>query len=204
MVDSGLALNTGADLNNIDHLLALTNSGAAMTIESSSAIGPIQAVLKSGDFGDLKVTTAPLPSLNGGGGVPVGDGALWLPNASSRAETAAAWEYTKYLVSAEQQAGLAVAGGYIPARTDATEVPALKANWKLNPSYEVAYRQLVDGPLDDATVGSLIGDYQATRNAIRDGMIRMLRYDLAPEKAAKDAKGEADIAIQEYNDRVGG
>ena len=204
MVDSGLALNTGADLNNIDHLLALTNGGAAMTIESSSAIGPIEAVLKSGDFGNLAVTTAPLPSLTGKGGVPVGDGALWLPNASSPAKTAAAWEYTKYLVSAQQQAALSIAGGYVPARTDATEVPALKAHWKANPSYEVAYTQLVDGPLNDATVGSLIGEYQATRNAIRDGMIRMLRYDRSPEDAAKEAKGEADIAMQEYNDRVGG
>ena len=204
MVDSGLALNTGADQNNIDHLLALTNGGAAMTIESSSAIGPIEAVLKSGDFGDLAVTTAPLPSLRGGGGVPVGDGALWLPNASTPAKTAAAWEFTTYLVSAEQQAALSIAGGYVPARTDATEVPALAEHWKRNPSYEVAYTQLVDGPVNDATVGSLIGDYQATRNAIRDGMIRMLRYDRPPKDAAGEAKGEADIAMQEYNDRVGG
>lgn len=204
MVDSDLALNTGSDPNNIDHLLALANGGAAMTIEASSAIGPIEAVLASGDFGDLEVTTAPLPSLRGGGGVPVGDGALWLPSASSPAKRAAAWAYTQFLVSAEQQAGLAIAGGYVPARKDAAEVPALQAHWKEHPAYEVGYRQLLDGPLNDATVGSLIGDYQAVRNAIRDAMIRMLRYHEAPKKAAGNAKAEADIAVQEYNDRVGG
>ena len=203
MVDDGLALNTGSDPNNIDHLLALTNAGAAMTIEASSAIGPIEAVLASGDFGDLEVTTAPLPSLEGGGGVPVGDGALWLPQASSPAKRAAAWRYATFLLSPEQQAGLAVAGGYVPARTDAGDVPLLAEHWEANPAYRVAYDQLVDGPVDDATVGSLIGDYQAVRNAIRDAMIRILRNGDDPADAAGDAKAEADIAVQEYNDRVG-
>lgn len=203
MVDDGLALNTGSDPNNIDHLLALANGGAAMTIEASSAIGPIEAVLSSGDFGDLEVATAPLPSLQGGGGVPVGDGALWLPDASSPAKRAAAWRYATFLLSPEQQAGLAVAGGYVPARTDAQEVPALAEHWASNPSYRVAYDQLLDGPVNDATVGSLIGDYQAVRNAIRDAMIRILRNSDDPADAAGSAKSEADIAMQEYNDRVG-
>lgn len=203
MVDSGLALNTGGDPNNIDHLLALTNGGAAMTIEASSAIGPIEAVLASGDFGKLEVATAPLPSLDGGGGVPVGDGSLWLPKASSKAKRAAAWTFTQYLLTAKQQAGLAVAGGYAPVRTDAAQVPALAQQWKEHPSYRVAYDQLLHGPLNDATVGSLIGDYQAVRDAIRDVIIRILRYHDAPKEAAANGKAEADIAIQEYNDRVG-
>jgi sn-glycerol 3-phosphate transport system substrate-binding protein len=204
MVDSDLALNTGADPNNIDHLLALANGSAAMTIEASGAIGPVEAVLASGDFGAVEVMTAPLPSLEGDGGVPVGDGALWIPNASTPAERAGAWLYTQFLVSAASQAGLAIAGGYAPARTDAAEQPELIAHWEANPQYRVAYDQLLDGPVNDATIGSLIGDYQAVRNAIRDGMIRMLRFDDDPLDAAEAAKGEADIAMQEYNDRVGG
>ena len=41
------------------------------------------------------------------------------------------------------------------------------------------------------------------RNAVRDGLIRTLRQNVDPEKAARDAKAEADIVIQEYTDRVG-
>ncbi|MBX3286198.1 MAG: extracellular solute-binding protein, partial [Actinobacteria bacterium] len=203
MVDDGLALNTGADPNSIDHLLAIATGGAAMTIEASSAIGPIEAVLSSGDFGDLQLAAAPLPSLHGGGGVPVGDGALWIPKASSPAKRAAAWRYAQFLLAPEQQAGLAVAGGYVPVRTDATEVPSLVAHWKAHPAYRVGYDQLVDGPVDNATVGSLIGEYQAVRDATRDALIRMLRYHDDPAEAAGNAKAEADIAMQEYNDRVG-
>jgi sn-glycerol 3-phosphate transport system substrate-binding protein len=204
MVDDGLALNTGADLNNIDHLLAMANGSAAMTIEASSAIGPVEAVLSSGDFGEVEPATAPLPSLDGGGGVPVGDGSLWLPDASSLAERAAAWRYTEFLMSPSAQAGLAIAGGYAPARTDAAEEPDLQAHWAEKPEFRVGYDQLLDGPLNDATVGSLIGDYQAVRNSIRDGMIRMLRFGDDPREVAATAKSEADIAMQEYNDRVGG
>jgi sn-glycerol 3-phosphate transport system substrate-binding protein len=204
LVDDGLALNTGADPNNIDHLLAIATGGAAMTIEASSAIGPIEAVLSSGDFGDLELVAAPLPSLTGGGGVPVGDGALWLPEASSPAERAAAWRYAQFLLAPEQQAGLAVAGGYVPVRTDATDVPELVAHWKAHPAYRVGYDQLLAGPVDRATVGSLIGEYQAVRDATRDALIRMLRFHDDPAEAAGNAKAEADIAMQEYNDRVGG
>jgi sn-glycerol 3-phosphate transport system substrate-binding protein len=204
MVDSKLALNTGADPNNFDHLLAIANGDAAMTIEASSAIGPVEQVTKSGQFGDIEVTTAPLPSLTGGGGVPVGDGALWLMEHSSPAERAAAWLYTKFLVSAEQQAGLSIAGGYVPVRADVTKVPALVTYWKEHPSYRTGYDQLISGPLNDATGGSLIGDYQSVRNATRDALIRILQYHDSVDEAAERAATEASFAMQEYNDRVGG
>ena len=83
-------------------------------------------------------------------------------------------------------------------------MPSLVAHWKAHPAYRVGYDQLVDGPVDNATVGSLIGEYQAVRDATRDALIRMLRYHDDPAEAARNAKAEADIAMQEYNDRVGG
>ncbi len=41
------------------------------------------------------------------------------------------------------------------------------------------------------------------RDALRDGMIRMLRNGDSVDTATSQAKAQADIAIQEYNDRVG-
>ena len=69
--------------------------------------------------------------------------------------------------------------------------------------FRVAYDQLLGGEMSDANVGTLLGEYQGLRNAVRDGLIRTLRQNVDPEKAARDAKAEADIVIQEYNDRVG-
>ncbi|MEZ5321316.1 MAG: ABC transporter substrate-binding protein [Microthrixaceae bacterium] len=204
MVRSGLAVDTGADPNSFDHLLAIANHNAAMTFEASGAIGPINAVLSSGVFGEIHLATAPLPSLRGGGGVPVGDGALWLLRHSSKVKRAAAWQFVKFLSTAEMSASLAADGGYVPVRKDAVTQPLLAEKWAAEPIYRTAYDQLLSGPLDTATVGSLIGDYRAVRDNVRDGMIRMLRQGVSAARATSDAKAEADIALQEYNDRVGG
>jgi sn-glycerol 3-phosphate transport system substrate-binding protein len=206
MVADGLALDTaGEDPANIDHILALANEteGAAMTLESSASIGPIAGILATGAFPHVKPDVAPLPALTPGGGVPVGDGALWMPKASDPAHRAAAWQFMTWLNSPERQAEMAAAGGYVPTRLSAVDQPVLQAKWKEFPMFRVAYDQLLGGEMSDANVGTLLGEYQGLRNAVRDGLIRTLRQNVDPEKAARDAKAEADIVIQEYNDRVG-
>src|SRR5664280_863615 len=97
MVKSGLALNTGSDPNSIDHLLAIGTGNAAMTFEASGVVGPIEAVLSSGQYKGTQIAAAPLPALTTGGGVPVGDGSLWIGNHSSLAKRAAAWKFIQYL-----------------------------------------------------------------------------------------------------------
>lgn len=205
MLDDDLALDTGSDPNNIDHLLALANEteGAAMTFESSSAIGPIDEVLSSGAFPSVKPGTAPLPALTEGGGVPVGDGALWIPRGSDPARRAAAWMFIEYLSEPAQQAAMAVAGGYVPTVKGAVSEPALVEHWKAKPIFRVGYDQLLAGELTDANVGTLVGEYQGLRNAVRDGFVRMNRQGQDPDEAAEQAEAEADIVMQEYNDRVG-
>ena len=99
---------------------------------------------------------------------------------------------------------MALAGGYVPTVMSATEVPELIAKWEAQPMFRTGYDQLLTGDLSDANVGTLVGEYQGLRNSVRDGMIRMLRQGVPPEEAASQARAEADIAIQEYNDRVGG
>ena len=74
----GLALDTGSDPNSIDHLLAVATGNAAMTFEASGVIGSVEQVLASGQYPGVQIATAPLPALTTGGGVPVGDGSLWI------------------------------------------------------------------------------------------------------------------------------
>lgn len=174
-----------------------------MTLESSASIGPIAGILATGAFPHVKPDVAPLPALTPGGGVPVGDGALWMPKASDPAHRAAAWQFMTWLNSPERQAEMAAAGGYVPTRLSAVDQPVLQAKWKEFPMFRVAHDQLLGGEMSDANVGTLLGEYQGLRNAVRDGLIRTLRQNVDPEKAARDAKAEADIVIQEYNDRVG-
>jgi sn-glycerol 3-phosphate transport system substrate-binding protein len=202
MVADGLALNTGGANGNIDHMFAIATNNAAMTMEASGVLGTVRHVLESGKY-NVKIGVGALPSLHGGGGVPVGDGSLWIPKASAPEKRAAAWQFVKYLVSAKEQADLAASLGDVPVRTTATAVPELAQRWASEPIFKVAYDQLVSGPTNVATVGSLIGDYQGVRDAVRDGLLSMLTGGLTPKAALEKAQREADAAIKAYNDRLG-
>ena len=203
MVKSGLALNTGGATGNIDHMLAVGTGDAAMTMEASGVLGTVKQVLEHGQYKKVRIDTAPLPSINGGGGVPVGDGSLWIAKAASPEKRGAAWQFIKYLTSPEQQASLAVEGGFAPIRSDATKIPALEHKWAAEPIYRVSYDQLTSGAENASTAGSLIGDYQGVRDAVKDGMLSMLTGGLSPEAALQKAQREADAAIKAYNARVG-
>ena len=203
MVHRGLALNTGGATGNIDHMLAVGTGDAAMTMEASGVLGTVKQVLESGQYKTVKIGTAPLPSLNGGGGVPVGDGSLWISKSAAPEKRAAAWQFIKFLASPEQQASLAVEGGFAPIRSDATSVPALAAKWAAEPIYRVSYDQLTTGVEGPPTAGSLIGDYQGVRDAVKDGISSMLTGGLSPAAALQKAQREADTSIKAYNDRLG-
>jgi sn-glycerol 3-phosphate transport system substrate-binding protein len=203
MVKSGLAVNTGGAPDNIDHMLAVGNGNAAMTMEASGVLGTVKQVLEEGQYATVRIGTAPLPTVSGGGGVPAGDGSLWIAKAAPLERRAAAWQFVKYLASREQQAAVAIAGGYAPTRSDATTVPALAALWKREPIYRVSYDQLTTGAENASTAGSLIGDYQGVRDAVKDGMISMLTGGLSPAAALQKAQREADTSIAAYNERLG-
>ncbi len=203
MVRSGLALNTGSTPGNIDHMLAIGNHDAAMTFEASGVLGTVRQVLQSGEFKGVKVAAAPLPEFTAGGGVPVGDGALWIPKSSSPEKRAAAWEFVKYLSSAKEQASLAMAAGYVPVRTDAASDPALQKEWKNDPSFEAGYTQLLAGKVTDANTGSLIGDYQGVRDAVKDGLDAMISQHMPVDQAIALAQREATEKITTYNARIG-
>ena len=132
-----------------------------------------------------------------------GDGWLWISKSASPEKRAAAWQFIKYLASPALQASLAVEGGYAAIRTDATTVPALQRKWAAEPYFRVSYDQLTTGAENASTAGSLIGDYQGVRDAVKDGLLSMLTGGLSPAQALAKAQSEADDAIGAYNDRVG-
>ena len=206
MVDDGLALNTAQTTSgSTDHLFAIANGNSAITIDASSVLGPAYGVLSSGQFPGVELSVWPLPALKPGGGVPVGDGSLWIPKATSPKKKAAAWELIKFLDDAKQIASLTVSsqGGYIPIRRSSLKDPALQALWAERPFLKVPYDQLAAGPDNATTQGSVIGAYQGVRDAVRDGFVRMLSQGQSPKAAIKQAQQEATAAIEDYNSRVG-
>lgn len=205
IVDSGLGIYTGSTPGSIDHLLAIGNGNAAMTIDASAGLGPILEVLGRGEYADVDIGVGALPSLKGGGGVPVGDASLWITDTGRKVKTAAAWELVQFLSSPEAYAAFTVGtgGGFIPIREASLDDPELQALYTGNPQLRVPYDQLAAGPTNAAAVGPVIGDYAGVRQAVRDALTKMFAEGLSPRKALEQAKKDADEAIERYNDRVG-
>jgi sn-glycerol 3-phosphate transport system substrate-binding protein len=202
MVGSGLAMNTGSADSNFDHLLAVATGDAAMTIDASGVLGPVEAALAGGGYGPVDIQGGPLPSLNGKGGVPVGDASLWISAKSSPVKQAAAWQFVKFLMEPKQIAGFVTASGYVPVRKSAAESAAVQDYYAKKPVYEVAYTQLLQ-PGGPAANGSVIGNYQGVRDAVRDALTEMLTKGASVDSALRQAQKNADAAIADYNERIG-
>ncbi|MGZ8752015.1 MAG: ABC transporter substrate-binding protein [Acidimicrobiia bacterium] len=203
MVRDGLALNTGIDVGGATHLLAIGTGEAAMTIESSSALGPIVNVLEGGQYPEVEIGTAPLPGVRPGGGVQTGEGSLYIVKRSDAAHRAAAWRFIKYLVAPEQLIRLHLETGYVPIRKSVADSPAVQARWAQEPNYRTSYDQLLNGPTTLATTGPVIGDFAGVRAAVVDGITSMLAGGTSPRAALAATQREADAVIRDYNERVG-
>jgi sn-glycerol 3-phosphate transport system substrate-binding protein len=206
MAGSKLALSTGT--NDYNHYLAVANGTAAMTIDTSAALGTIFQRLAAGEYQGVHVGTGAMPGLAGStGGVLVGGAANYIINRSSPAKQAAAYEFAKFLVQPQTQSDWAAATGYVPISSGATALKPLTDKWIAQPGFKVAYDQLLQGVISDATAGPVIGAYGAAgegvRGALIDAMSRMLTQNLAPAAAVRQAATDAESAIAEYNRRVG-
>jgi len=176
-----------------------------MTIDTSNVIGSVAAVLESGQFSSFEMGVGPLPGLEPGGGVPLLDASLWLPDTGSSEQVAAAWVLVKFLSAPEQQATYAVEnrGGFVPIRISAVNDPALQTMWSENPELRVPYEQFEAGANSAAARGAVTGDYMGVRDAVRDALTAMFVDGLAPSKALNQAQRNATAAIDEYNERIG-
>ena len=206
MVRSKLALSTGT--SDISHYLAVGNGQAAMTIDTSAALGTIFQRLSQGEYQGVLVGTGPMPGPNSpDGAVLVGGAANYIIDKSSPEKQAAAYQFAKYLASPAVQSQWAAATGYVPISQAATTMPPLTERWAQQPGFKVAYDQLVNGPVNDATAGPVIGAYGAkgvgVRGAIIDALNAMLTQGVSPAQAVHDATQAGDAAIADYNSRVG-
>lgn len=201
-VASGLAHSTG--LEGYTNLLEVPNGQAALTIDSSGALGTIVQLLGTGQYPQVTLGVAPMPGPEGPGGVLVGGSALWVVKQSSAAKEAAAWEFAKYLASAKVQAEWAAATGYVPSNKGATDEQVLKDAWVKVPGLKVAYDQLLEGENTPATTGPLMGPYLDVRKSVGDQMLATISGGKAPAAALRQAQTEATALLKDYAGRVGG
>jgi sn-glycerol 3-phosphate transport system substrate-binding protein len=124
-------------------------------------------------------------------------------NKSKPEKQAAAWKFLKFLDEPENLATWAIGTGYIPIRKSSANSKAMQDYWAQNPAFKVAYDQLLNGPTNVATSGSVIGDYKGVRDAVRDAENSMFLEGKDPTAALKAAAQGGTAAIDEYNTRIG-
>ena len=212
MVKQGLATNTGRKTD--DAQAAFKSGKVAMNLEST---GALKGYLKAAN-GKFALTTAPFPrsdvtSASGGpaatalpnGGPIIGGASLWISGPGhSDAQQRAAWEFTKFATSAEQQAIWHTSTGYFPVNKGALDLPLDKAWVAKYPQFSTAVEVLHSETPSTATAGCALGTMPQARKAAEDGLEKAILGTATPATAMSDAAKGMTSTLQQYNSSVSG
>ncbi|MGA2209628.1 MAG: extracellular solute-binding protein [Acidimicrobiales bacterium] len=182
-----------------DNLLAIANGVAAMTTETSAALGTVLTVIAN--YPKVKLGIAELPAPPGPGGVPYGGAGLFMVKSSPAERQDGAWQFIKFLLSANPMATWSLGSGYIPITTASISVPALTSAWAKTPVYKVAYNQVLDTTPSPATAGAVAGALDQVETNIANGLEAMSNGTSAAAALASTV-GASNSAIASYNSRV--
>ena len=99
-------------------------------------------------------------------GVVIGGASLWMSKGIAEEEQEAAWEFMKYLTSAEVQAQWHLDTGYFAINPAAYDEENVVAKWAELPQFKVTVDQLQDTVPGLATQGALISVFPESRQQI--------------------------------------
>lgn len=205
MINDGLAASVGDNPGGQDAFFKLAdpNERGAMTLSTSAALGSVLAALDAGLGGDIQQADIGVGPMPGPGEVPqvqVGGASMWISADKSAEETAAAWDYITYMLSAQSQSTWAAATGYVPIRTDAPELEPLATTYAEDPRFEVAFEQLLSGADDDTTNAPVLGPQREVRVETSRAMASIFA-GADPQTALTEAADASNLLITSYNDR---
>ena len=130
----------------------------------------------------------------------VGGASLYIMADHGDETAAAAWDFVKYLVSAQSQSQWSADTGYIPIREDAVALEPLAGTYVADPRFKVAYDQFVGTPDDPAFRTPILGPQREVRVATARAVAVILEGGDV-QTALSDAKAQSDALITEYNAR---
>jgi ABC-type glycerol-3-phosphate transport system substrate-binding protein len=150
---------------------------------------------------DVNVDVAAFPGLSEPGRTQLGGGAFYLPNTSSPAGIAGAWDFLSWFNQAGVQARWMEGSTYNPWNTAATGEDTARqwfdttrpGRWMQVPLDEV-------DRMDPAFPGPLIGPYAETRNAIRRSLEELLNNGADPADVLAKANTTITEALRRYSD----
>ena len=205
MTASGLAVTVGDNAGGQDAFFKMIDAEApgASTIATSAAISSVVAALGSGVAPGLTtddIGIGPMPGPSDTPAVQPGGASVWIPAGKSDEVTAAAWDFTQYLVDAQVQSTWAAATGYVPIRTDAVELDPIAALYEDDPRYRVAYDQMLAAADDPSSVVPALGPLREIRAQTADAVAAAYAGGDIAEILAETANA-SNALIDTYNAR---
>jgi len=213
MKQDGLMQPIPATEGQINQYLAMANQQASMLVDSSSAATSVESFLKGEGTGiagvdqaqsdnKLDIGASVFPGVDGAAGnkTQMGGGAWYMTNTGSPQVQAAAWDFSKFMNTPENQAQMLIGGSYLPYRNAAADLPESQAFFTSSLSgkwLKIAYDQVK--AIDPAFPGPLIGPYDEFRKAIGQAQDEMMFNGKDPQAALDEAQAAVDTAIQRYN-----
>ncbi|WP_107839132.1 ABC transporter substrate-binding protein [Metasolibacillus meyeri] len=192
MYNEGTFYNTG---QNWDDMRAAFQSGKiAMYLDSSAGV---RGIVEQSPF-EVGAGYLPVPEGTEWQGVIIGGASLWMANGIAEEQQKAAWEFMKYLTSAEVQAQWHVNTGYFAINTDAYNQDVVKSEWEKYPQLKVTVDQLGATKPTVATQGALISVFPEARQKVVNAM-ESLYQGANPEEALNKAVQETNQALDLAN-----
>ncbi len=207
-VQEGWMYNVGDNASGQDAFLKIADEAepGAMTIGTSAALGTVLAALRGGlapSVAETDLGIGFMPGPDGSPAVLVGGASLWIAKDKGDAETAAAWDYLQYLVTAEAQSQWSAATGYLPINDGAVTVEPLASVYTADPRFSVAFESLVQTPDVPTSVGPLLGPQREIRFLTASALAAV--YGGAdPQTELTNAATQANSLLADYAARQEG
>jgi sn-glycerol 3-phosphate transport system substrate-binding protein len=197
----------------IDQYLAMANRQASMLVESSSAATSVEAFLGGNldpsvlgasetaqDVSGLDIGGSVFPGLREGGGTQMGGAAWYLTNTTSSEVQAGAWDFMKFMNTAEAQGQMLIGGSYLPYLVAANDLPAVQqfyvggfsGRWLKIANDEVQ-------AIDPSFPGPLIGPYYDFRREIESAQDQLMLGGASPQDARQQAQDGVTEALEVYS-----
>ncbi len=195
--DAGYYTYTGAleDWDGSDAIF--TNQEAVFHITSTADLGNLTAAAEENGF-EIGAGLLPIADDAERNGVVIGGASLWLLGDKPAEEQKAALDFVLYMTSTENMVSWHKLTGYYPVRNSSVEALTAEGWFETNPNYRVAFDQLLNTKVNNATAGALSGNMQEIRTIVEETMQRIFNgaeVDAELTRAATLAKAR----LAEYN-----
>ena len=189
MYDAGALLNVSDGLSN----LFLTQQIAFYTASTSSLTSLLSQI--AGRF-ELGCTYFPRVNNAAKPGAAVSGSALFMFNKGDKAKTNAAWEFVKFMSSADIQARFGAATGYTPVNLGSAREASYAAHVAKYPQAEVGTKQLAETSPD--MMGVIVGPSRDFYYEIVNQVSSMLVDKKTPEETVKTMAAALNLLLDDY------